>query len=309
MGKTGADNKWTEFSLWFTIPPSKRVSFSHLKKFHTCGLQYLYAYCLSPKKITLEMDAATSANLEDGVVVSSTEGKVKVTTKEKKMPPSKASLMGNEAHDIASQSLEQLNEHIKKVQNDKNKTSKDKKTLVSIARNVKGEVIAQKKEEEKVQAEYELQKEKAVKANLPPPPKPPKTKVHKEFQFTFPFDNSEIQGSIDRLEVFGDQYRIIEHKAFKRSLENPIDSLQGLIYVLAIKKLYSTIPTLTFHTLNSSRKLTWAPSQDDLTIGEFTLGHLIENIHKPTGPSPNNCFKCEFREACPFSRSYPKKRP
>ncbi|PJE75661.1 hypothetical protein COV04_03620 [Candidatus Uhrbacteria bacterium CG10_big_fil_rev_8_21_14_0_10_48_11] len=117
-----------------------------------------------------------------------------------------------------------------------------------------------------------------------------------------------LRGKIDRIDAVEGGIEIIDYKTGRvpASLAE-VDKDQLLIYQLAAKKVWHDEPLqLTFYYLNENKPLSFKGSEADLNKLEQKVTETIATIHNgkfPPKPSKHTCGHCDFKAICPFSQA------
>ncbi|MDD4607105.1 MAG: UvrD-helicase domain-containing protein [Patescibacteria group bacterium] len=131
-----------------------------------------------------------------------------------------------------------------------------------------------------------------------------------EIGFNFTLDKYSLRGQIDRVDDLGDgQIEIIDYKTGSpkdaKGL-NSEDKEQLLIYQMAGQQIFKNeIKKLTFYYLNNNQAVSFLGSQAELDKLRNKILKIIQDIkvsHFPATPSKFTCQYCDFRDICEHSQ-------
>ncbi len=139
---------------------------------------------------------------------------------------------------------------------------------------------------------------------------PPQTR-YLELNFSFKLKDYTIKGRIDRIDVIGmpgekiEKIEIIDYKTGQAKEEEKLsseDKDQLLIYQLAAKEIFrEEIVNLSYYYLDNNKKISFLGTEKELETMKEKIIKTIEEIKKSDFlPQPNvhKCKFCDFKEIC-----------
>lgn len=139
---------------------------------------------------------------------------------------------------------------------------------------------------------------------------PPQTR-YLELNFSFKLKDYTIKGRIDRIDDIGmpgekiEKIEIIDYKTGQAKEEEKLsseDKDQLLIYQLAAKEIFrEEVASLSYYYLDNNKKISFLGTEKELEAMEGKIIKIIEEIKKSNFlPQPNvhKCKFCDFKEIC-----------
>lgn len=265
-----------------------KFSFSQLKAFETCPLQYKFAFIL-------RIPCRGKASFSFGQTMHDTlykffqrflERKNATQNQLFKLPQINANQNTNQGGYQPESTLPSLEELLKIYQEswiedwyqDANQQEKYKKLGEKILKNYYRE----------------------IKENPPNP-------EYLELAFNFKLDNYTIKGKIDRVDRLADGLEILDYKtgAVKGQDMSLEDKEQLLIYQIAGQSLFrEKIKRLTYHYLDDNSKVSFLGSEEDLAKMKEKIIKTIEEIRKSNFPARPGmmCKYCDFFGICEYRK-------
>ncbi|MFA7286447.1 MAG: ATP-dependent DNA helicase [Patescibacteria group bacterium] len=128
-----------------------------------------------------------------------------------------------------------------------------------------------------------------------------------EQPFTLHLDQFTVRGKIDRIDEVDGGIAIVDYKTGKVPSEKNVDRNQLLIYQLAAERLWNERPMqLTFYYLETGETISFRATPGEVATIEDTLRTTIAAVQRgsfPATPSQPVCRQCDFRTICPFSKA------
>lgn len=259
----------------------KHFSFTQLKAYSTCPLQYKYAHIL---RIPVRGRATFSF------------GKTIHATLQQFFELVKSQALANQ-QDLFAKGNENL---------DLGKIKVTEKDLLDIyEKNWINDWYDDKSEHDK----YKKKGREALKKFFADWEKEKIIPEYLEKGFNFKIENYTIRGVIDRIDKHKDGgWEIIDYKTGKSKEKVDNDNkMQLLIYQLAAREVFGQEPKLlTFYYIEDGKKVQFLGSEQDLRKVKEDILRIIEKIKSgdfSATPSPHVCKYCDFKDICDFSQA------
>ncbi|MFH1145512.1 MAG: UvrD-helicase domain-containing protein [bacterium] len=257
-------------------PVSVRLSYTQLKAYENCPLQYKFAHVL---KIPIFGKAVFSF------------GKTMHSTVQKFME------LVNERAGTSQGSL--FGEHTK--------TKGPAAALDDLFKIYQESWIDDWYENKKTQEEYKEKGKKALEMFYADWLKEKPKVLFIEKGFSLKVGEYMIKGMMDRVDEGSDgSWTIVDYKTGRSKEENKVDKDQLYIYQLAVETVFGgKVKGLMFYYLEDGKKLEFLGEEKDLEKVKNYIMEMGEKIRQsdfiPT-PSPQVCKYCDFRDICEFKK-------
>ncbi|MCK4473814.1 UvrD-helicase domain-containing protein [Candidatus Parcubacteria bacterium] len=123
-----------------------------------------------------------------------------------------------------------------------------------------------------------------------------------EQNFNLKINHISFKGKIDRIDKIGDKVEIIDYKTGRMSEKlKPADKEQLLIYQIAIQEVFGLKPKkLTYYYLDGGKKLSFLGSEKDrVKIKEKIISQIKQIQSSDFAPTPGwQCKTCDFKNIC-----------
>jgi len=263
----------------YQFPPY--FSFTQLKAFETCPLQYKYAHIL---KIPVKGRSSFSF----GKSIHGTLQKFMEQIKIKNEAP-QASLFGE-----------------KITQAPNNPTTSLPVSLKELLEIYENEWIDEWYENEAEKKSFKEKGRKLLKDFYDYTLKNPPKSKYLEQRFSLKIGDYTLRGAIDRADESGDGLVIIDYKTGKSKNEQQIKKLklqeQLYLYQIAAEEvLNEKVKAMTFYYVEDGTEVSFLGTSEDLEKLKKNIIEQIQEIeqsHFPETPDPQICRHCDFKEIC-----------
>lgn len=127
--------------------------------------------------------------------------------------------------------------------------------------------------------------------------------------FSMKMDRIIFKGVIDRIDILSDGgMEIIDYKTGRAKEKlTAEDKEQLLIYQMACQELFQTNPAkLTFYYLDMNKRLSFLGTEEEIDALKEKIAKIADEIQKGkfrATPSPEKCRYCDFASICSFSQA------
>ncbi|MBI4281047.1 UvrD-helicase domain-containing protein [Candidatus Uhrbacteria bacterium] len=133
----------------------------------------------------------------------------------------------------------------------------------------------------------------------------PPTPLHLEWGFHLKLDGYTIRGVIDRLDRLPDgSLEIIDYKTGAAKTEDSADPDQLYIYQLALQEVMGQTPArLTYYYVEDGKRVSFLGSSEDLLKLKEKIRATIQALGQsdfPATPAKEKCRHCDFKNICEF---------
>lgn len=132
--------------------------------------------------------------------------------------------------------------------------------------------------------------------------------VFLEKHFAFALGRNKLMGIIDRIDKMPDgTYEVVDYKTHAELWDQArVDAdLQLSIYTIAFKELFGFMPQrLVYYFLAHDVKRFTARTPEQIETAKEYIGTIARKIvHEEFPPNTANCYRCDFRKTCRFSKA------
>lgn len=131
--------------------------------------------------------------------------------------------------------------------------------------------------------------------------KPP---LYIEQPFNLKIGDVILKGVIDRVDEAPAGVEIVDYKTGSAKTENNVDKDQLIIYQIASEEVFKKKPAkLTYYFIESGEKLSFLSSESEKDKIKEKITGMVEEIKKsdfPATPSEYKCKFCDFKDICEF---------
>jgi DNA helicase-2/ATP-dependent DNA helicase PcrA len=125
-----------------------------------------------------------------------------------------------------------------------------------------------------------------------------------EQSFNLKIGEVVVKGVIDRVDEIEDGFEIIDYKTGSSKTEEDIDKDQLTIYQIALEEVFQKKPTrLTYYFIETNERVSFLAQEVEKNKIKEKILKTVEEIKKsdfPPKPSEHNCKHCDFNEICEF---------